>query len=125
MVDVWVFHSFHFYFSKAEKNTWIFISLALFAHVHNAPTIFALCDPDMDSGSADGAPLSGPHSRVWWQIGAYIHSDDANNILPQTTGSSEGSHWITSVGRSKEKFIDWLCTHTLHFYLYLGLLLLW
>lgn len=105
---------------KQRYNTWILISLALFAHVHHAHTIFALCDPDTDSGSVDGAPLSGPHSRVWWQIGAYIQSD-TNNILPQTTGSADGSHCLT--GFSEQKFTDWLCTHTFYFYLYLGLLL--
>lgn len=114
--------SFRLYFSekKQEYNTWITISLAFFAHVHRARAIFALFDPDTDSGSADGAPLSGPHSRVWWQIGSYIQCD-TNHILPQMTSSAEGSHCLTDP--SKQKFLDWLCTHTLYFYLYLELLL--
>lgn len=56
--------SFCLDFLKAAKST--HAPLIYFcAHVHRALTDAALCDPDTDSGSAGGAPLSGPHSRVW------------------------------------------------------------
>lgn len=106
MVEVWVFHTVSVFISQKQKKASLqhlnIHLLGTLAHVHRAHTIFALCDPDTDSGSADGAPLSGPHSRVCWQIGAYIQSD-ANNILPQMTGSPESSHFLA--GLSKQKFI--------------------
>lgn len=75
----------------------------------------------MDSGSADGAPLSGPHSPVWWQMGAYIQGDTTTFYLKRQAGGAEGSRCLTGLSKQKS-LIDFI--HTLAiFYLNLEVLL--